>query len=408
MKLQWDFSPNEIQAVKDVVETQSQRGMVKDRILRNDKGDPPQYNKATLWHTQMLALLTSVQRSGPGSPVSTFLGLTPFPVAWNTMAFCLTINIDIQAILDADSYYERVDLLKDVGEKVWKDTQTYEQFMGYVDAIVKQVDDIVPHKEASAFVPYKQLFATIARAANDATHIFQDDIQDVAKDIGDVLDDSVLTVNWAIRNDPLEKLYNLSKVDFEALKRRFEQGRKHTSVERLRTATNRHLQAMVERNQTRLSYLDKFNEMVEDYNAGAIGVDEIFSELLKIVDEIQVEEQRHLKEGLTEEELAVFDLLTRPKKTLSDRERIAIKDTVKTLLATLKTEKLKLDWRNSDVDRATVRVAIEDILDPVWGDMGLDDDVYAGKVADVYNHFNYAYRDGQNHIYRGVSYRGLG
>ncbi len=321
----------------------------------------------------------------------------------DAIAFCLTIGIDIHAILDAESYYDRLALLKDIGEKVWTDTSTYEQFMSYVDAIIKQVNDIIPHKEASQFVPYKQIFTTIARSADDSTHVFQDDIQDVAKDIVDVLDDSVLTVNWAIRHKPLEELYDLSQIDFEALRQRFEQGRKQTTVEWLRKSTKLQLEAMVEQNQTRLSYLEKFNEMVEDYNAGAVGVDEVFSNLLSLVESIQEEEQRHIKEGLSEEELAVFDLLTRSKKTLSDKERIAIKDTVRVLLKTLKAEKLKLDWRKSDIDRAAVRDTIVVMLDDAWDDMGLDDDMYVGKVADIYNHITYAYRDGEHHIYQDVS-----
>jgi len=317
--------------------------------------------------------------------------------------FCHSIDIDIDAILKAESYYDRVALLQGVGEKVWASAETYEQFMTFVDEIIKQVDDIVPHKEASEFIPYRQLFVTIARSANEATYVFESDIQDIAKDIGDVLDDSVLTVNWAIRHDPMQELYDLSRIDFEALKRRFDDGRKRTTVERLRAVTNRHLQNMVERNRTRLSYLEKFNEMIEEYNTGAMGVDEIFSHLLNLVNEIHDEEQRHIREGLTEEELAVFDLLVRPKKTLSDNERVKIKDTVRDLLATLKAEKLKLDWRKSDVDRAAVRVAIEDILDPAWNGMGLSDDVFPNKVEDVYNHVVYAYKNGNNHIYTTAS-----
>jgi type I restriction enzyme R subunit len=317
--------------------------------------------------------------------------------------FCSSIGIDIDAILNARDYYERINLLKDVGEIIWQDDDTHDHFMRYVEAIIKGIDAIKPHREASQFIPYQQVFATIARIVNNVIRLSQETIEQVAKDISTVLDDSVMTVNWAIRNAPSQELFDLSKIDFDKLKQRFEEGRKHTSIERLRLATNRSLRQMIERNQTRISYLETFNAMIEDYNAGSMGVDEVFNRLLTLVDAIHEEEHRYVKEGLTEEELAVFDLLVRPKKTLSDRERVAIKDTVKKLLHTLKAEKLKLDWRKRDIDKASVREAIEDILEPAWSDMGLDDAAYPSKIADVYTHISTVYADGQNHVYRLAS-----
>lgn len=313
--------------------------------------------------------------------------------------FCTSIGIDIYAILHASSYYERLTLLKDVGEIILQNDDTHDTFMRYVEAIIKGIDAIKPRREASLFIPYQQVFVTIVRVVNNVMRITPETLEDVAKDISEVLDDSVMTVNWAIRNAPSQELFDLSKIDFDALKRRFEEGRKHTSIERLRLATNRSLRQMIERNQTRISYLETFNAMIENYNAGSMGVDEVFNQLLRLVDAIHEEEHRHIQEGLTEEELAVFDLLVRPKKTLSDRERVAIKDTVKKLLHTLKTEKLKLDWRKRDIDKARVREAIEDILEPAWSNMGLDDAEYPSKIADVYTHISTVYADGQNHVY---------
>lgn len=315
--------------------------------------------------------------------------------------FCLSIDIDVEGILDAGSYYDRIKYLEGVGEKVWQSEEVYNRYMSYTNDITVSVDAILPHAAAAEFIPVRQVLVTIAKRVNDANHVFQEDIEDVAREIGDVLDDSVLTVNWAIRDKPLERLHDLSQIDFDALKQRFEQGQRRTSVERLRGAMNRQLQQMVQHNQTRMSYLETFNQLIERYNAGAVGVDEIFSQLLSLVDTIKFEEQRHVKEGLSEEELAVFDLLMRPKKTLSDRERAAIKDTVKSLLHTLKTEKLKLDWRKNDVSRAAVRESISIILDEEWDEMGFPDDAYAQKVDDVYNHVVLAYVDGQNSIYGG-------
>jgi type I restriction enzyme, R subunit len=66
---------------------------------------------------------------------------------------------------------------------------------------------------------------------------------------------------------------------------------------------------------------------------------------------------------LTEEELAVFDLLTKPEIAMTQKDRNQVKKVARELLQTLKHEKLVLDWRAKQQSRAAVRLAIEETLD---------------------------------------------
>src|SRR5208337_1182960 len=68
-------------------------------------------------------------------------------------------------------------------------------------------------------------------------------------------------------------------------------------------------------------------------------------------------------EQLTEEELAIFDLLTRPNMKLSRKEKEQVKQVAQELLDTLKAERLVLDWRKKQQTRAAVQLAIEQVLD---------------------------------------------
>jgi type I restriction enzyme R subunit len=54
----------------------------------------------------------------------------------------------------------------------------------------------------------------------------------------------------------------------------------------------------------------------------------------------------------------MLDLLTRPNTPLSEQEKAEVKKVARTLLETLKREKLVLDWRNKQQARANVRVTI--------------------------------------------------
>jgi type I restriction enzyme R subunit len=124
--------------------------------------------------------------------------------------------------------------------------------------------------------------------------------------------------------------------------------------------------------------------MVDEYNAGARNVEAFFNDLLTFVDKLNAEERRHIAEQLSEGELAVLDLLTRPEVKLTQKETQQVKKVARDLLATLKAEKLVLDWRKKQQARAMVRLTIEKMLDrlpPVY-----TPELYQLKCEAVYQH----------------------
>jgi len=120
---------------------------------------------------------------------------------------------------------------------------------------------------------------------------------------------------------------------------------------------------MIRLNASRHDYLDRFQKMIEEYNNGALSIEQFFAGLVSLTKDLSEEEQRHLRENVSEEQLAIFDILTRPGPDLDPKEIEAIKKVCKDLLAKLKTELLVLAWRNKRTTRAAVRVEIEKMLD---------------------------------------------
>lgn len=116
---------------------------------------------------------------------------------------------------------------------------------------------------------------------------------------------------------------------------------------------------MVMMNRTRMDYLEHFQEMIDEYNSGAVNVEVMFERLVKFTKELNAEEQRHIGEQLTVEELAVVDLLTKPEISLTKKEREQVKKVARELLETLKREKLVLDWRAKQQSRSAVRLAMK-------------------------------------------------
>ncbi|MFT5760408.1 MAG: type I restriction enzyme R subunit [Alteromonadaceae bacterium] len=99
---------------------------------------------------------------------------------------------------------------------------------------------------------------------------------------------------------------------------------KPSDAERLKNLIERKLQLMVLKNKARQDLQQKFLELVEQYNLGAYTAEELFNTLKEFITDLEHEEKRTVREGLTEEELAVFDLMIQDAP-LNDKERNKVK-----------------------------------------------------------------------------------
>ena len=154
---------------------------------------------------------------------------------------------------------------------------------------------------------------------------------------------------------------------------------------------------MVRLNKSRMNYLDKFQQMIDEYNAGSRNVETFFTELVEFAQELKVEDKRAIAENLEEEELAIVDLLTKPDITLTEKETLEVKKVAKELLETLKQEKLVLDWRRRQQSKAGVKVAIEEILDQLPESYSTE--VYERKCEEAYQHVYESYSGAGRSIY---------
>jgi type I restriction enzyme R subunit len=158
---------------------------------------------------------------------------------------------------------------------------------------------------------------------------------------------------------------------------------------------------MVGQNRTRMDFLERFQAMIDEYNAGSLNAEEFFQQLVDFAQSLNEEEQRGVGEQLDEEELALFDLLTKPQIDMTDAERDKVKATARELLATLKAGKLVLDWRKRQQARAEVRVTIEKLLD-----QGLPraytPKLFEQKTAAVFQHVYDAYYGAGKSVYAGA------
>ncbi|HOO77997.1 MAG TPA: type I restriction endonuclease subunit R [bacterium] len=188
--------------------------------------------------------------------------------------------------------------------------------------------------------------------------------------------------------------YDISKIDFDRLRREFERTpSKRTTVQNLKTAIERRLQRLLQRNPLRTDFQKHYEEVVSEYNRekDRVTIEKTFEELLRILEDMNEEEGRAVREGLDEESLAVFDLLRKPE--LSPSEIRKIKAVAVELLKIVKARIKEIrDWESREATRDEIRLTIRDFL---WSEStGLPIEKYTEE--DVQERAEEIYR----HVYR--------
>jgi type I restriction enzyme R subunit len=188
-------------------------------------------------------------------------------------------------------------------------------------------------------------------------------------DVTELLKELHRIVNEAIRthvpgDDQAEGLtFDLSRINLEKLREEFAKkvARKATTIQDIRDIVEKKLAEMLARNPTRMDYQRKYEEIVADYNRekDRATIEETFRRLVELVNSLDEEQKRATREGLREDELALFDLLQKDGLDKSSRERL--KQASRELLASIKARLAQLDrfWEKEQT-KADVEVFILD------------------------------------------------
>ena len=311
--------------------------------------------------------------------------------------FCKGKEINVQEILKSEGF-ERVRQLDDAVDKILINEDSKNKYISLSNNVRKFYKAILPDIQANKFRIYYELFKTIHHKIKSLDP--EVDISEVKKRIEDLFDSSVGIKDYVTGKSIYQnKRVDLSKIDFEKIRKRFVENKKHIETEKLKNAVNRKINLMIILNKSRKELLERFQKLIEDYNSGAINVELFFKELMNLAKELNEEEKRHIKRGLSEEELALFDLVNKPN--LKEKEEKQVKLAVKELLGKLKKEKLVLDWRKKQQARASVLITIEEILDKNLPE-SYNKEIFQDKCQQVYQHIYDSYFGQGRSIYEGA------
>lgn len=190
------------------------------------------------------------------------------------------------------------------------------------------------------------------------------DVTELLKELHRIINEAVRTSEPG--EDQAEGLtFDLSKIDLDRLRNEFAKKvvRKATAIQDIRDIVEQKLAQMLARNPMRMDYQRKYEDIVADYNRekDRATIEETFRQLIELVSSLDEEQARAAKEGLSEEQLALFDLLRRDdlNKTAFERVKQASKD----LLASIQARLAELDrfWEKEQT-KADVEVFILDTV----------------------------------------------
>jgi type I restriction enzyme R subunit len=291
-------------------------------------------------------------------------------------SFCLSQGINLRSIVESGETFSKLEWFDDFANILLGNDDLRKEFNVYDNTIVGLYEacrpDILKYRAKYAIVEVIHYL----RGVIDS-HIGFANIERAEDRISELLDQSVLISEEAKGLYPsneegakyqikaYKKELNLSTLNFEKLREEFPKT-KHKNIEiaDLKSFLESKLFAMLDDNVTRIPFAERFQAIIERYNAGGRMTEDYFEDLMNFAEDLRAEEERAIRMELSESELELFDLIQ--KKKLTKKEEQDVKNAARQLLKRLKEEKpsvLIQDWYKDTVTQLRVKSAIEELLD---------------------------------------------
>ena len=258
--------------------------------------------------------------------------------------------------------FDRIEALRDAVDVLYTSDEAKRRFEIMARQVFIRFKALLMEPSVLAYAERHDNLETIYKKLQDR--------RDTA-DVTEVLKELHRIVNEAIRaatlgGDHAEGLtVDLSQIDFEKLRNEFASkvSRKHAALQDIRDVVEHKLGQILARNPMLMDYYKKYQEIIADYNRekDRATVEATFAQLVSLAASLDTEQRRAAEEGLSDEALALFDLLFKDNISKKDRERL--KQASRGLLSALRSLLAPMpEWLQNAATQAQVKVFILDRL----------------------------------------------
>jgi type I restriction enzyme R subunit len=286
----------------------------------------------------------------------------------------LSLGFDANRLIGGKGFI-KIEAFKDAVEAIYKGSQPRDASK---DTSTISPDEAKRRFEILARIVFSRFKALLMEPSAFVYAERHDNIEAIYKKLSEKRDAADITallkelhriVNEAIRaqkpgEDHVEnKQYDLSKIDLEKLRDELSKKvkRSATALQDVLQLLEQKLARMLAINPKRMDYYKKYQAIIADYNADKdrISIEETFAKVMDLFNSLDEEQVRCAKEGLSEEQLAVFEMLE--KGNLSPKQREHVKQASRTLLAEILALISPLDqWTEKKQTQAEVEILIRD------------------------------------------------
>lgn len=308
-----------------------------------------------------------------------------------TYVFCKGLNIDFDVILQFEEAFTKISLFDEYLNILLDKDEYKEEFKIYAnlcrniyEASRPEIFEIGWNNKYLSIIFYldDMLRASIRDTKIDRAKIELDRTLDLSVMAEHIHEKS--ESNYSIKK---MKTLNLSEIKIDDIKSIIRESTyKNIRIQELRNFIEEKLEKLLEENKTRINFSERYKSIIDRYNAGNTTNENYYEELLNFVDDLKEEDERHIREGLTEKELELYDLLK--KDNLTKKEEEQVKLSAKKLYEALNNEDSGtkiIDWYKDEQPRQSVRARVEKVLDD-YLPKSYDRDVFNIKTDIIFTH----------------------
>ena len=274
-------------------------------------------------------------------------------------------GFDLGQLISAAGF-EKLALLQTAANAVSDTIEEKKTFQTYASELLRLMkyadrEDIAPDVR-KRYEAIAAIYGELKKKRRSASNV------DLMVEINNILNDYV-RVEQAAEGIVPSRQFDISKIDFDLLRREFAKAKKKNLVMKdLDELIRVRLDSMLFNNPDRIQYDERYQAIIEDYNSqqDRATIERTFDELMQLVKDMDQEEQRYVREGFSsDEELSLYDLLF--SENLSKQDIQKLKGVAVDLLQKVKAKIAELDhWTDKQETKAAVDNLIRDTL---WSEL---------------------------------------
>jgi type I restriction enzyme R subunit len=262
--------------------------------------------------------------------------------------------------LDGAKGFAKTELLRNAVDALYTSDESRQRFGIIVRHVFERFKALLTEPSALQYAVRHDDLEAIYKKIQERRDT--SDVTDVLKELHRLVNQAI-DANESGTDQKRSKTYDLSKIDFDMLREEFAKKvkRKATVLRDIRDVIEAKLKAMLVKNPQRMDFYKRYQEIISDYNRekDRVTIEETFARLMALSEGLDAEQRRAVEEGLTDEELVLFDLLQKPDLNKKDRERV--KQSSQSLLKSIETHLKSFEnWTGKEQTRAEVETFVLD------------------------------------------------